>query len=154
MLEVKKCAALTKKSDPCKGKALPDSDYCFNPSHQALEKPLEETSPVEVPVAEAADVCGHINRHSKGIDGKLNYLSCDLEPEHEGFHSAIHYTRRLGMSYRDEDNQRKVIRDIEFEGEERVTWTDMAGTPVEDIQQDLASIRKDQPFMEKSIGLR
>ena len=62
-----KCKGLTKAGNPCKGKPLPDSDYCM--SHQIKD-----------------ELCGHQNKHYTGDEP----LFCDLAPKHPGPHSAVY----------------------------------------------------------------
>ena len=36
------------------------------------------------------DKCGHINNHSRGLDGTLDNLTCEKDKGHEGNHGAYH----------------------------------------------------------------
>lgn len=112
------CQATTKSGDPCKGTALDGSDFCF--AHQP--RPAE-ADPQTEPTAE---LCGHINRHYVGD----NVMTCDLEPGHEGPHHAKYFTTDY------------VAGEITFAGEKDTHWSDMAGTPVDQINPDYESLAR------------
>ena len=120
----RKCSATTAKGAPCRGKPLQDSDFCM--AHQP-KKEVEE-------VAESAPVCGHINRHSRGPDGKPDNLSCTLAPGHKGDHGAIHEEYRFygeGMP-----------RETEPKPNNWRFWLEIAGTPPEEIVPDRIPVKK------------
>lgn len=120
------CAAITNSGAQCKRKPLPDSKYCQIVAHQAQAEPEEEEFVV----------CGHINRHSIGMDGVLDNLACERELGHDGDHGAWHYEIHFGPSLRDEVNPRIMHPQINFEGDVWGEWSDMAGTPVSEIKPE------------------
>ena len=113
MTDKKKCSATTKSGDPCRGNALPGSEFCF--AHQPKDKVKPE--PEE-------ELCGHINRHSYGPDGKLDNLKCTLPKGHPGNHRALHEEYRsynaMVETTPKPDNWRE--------------WTDDAGIPADQIK--------------------
>lgn len=117
------CAAITSRGTQCKNKPLPGSMYCQIEAHQALEEP-EETG----------ELCGHINRHSYGVNGKLDNLSCEKEKGHEGNHGAWHFERHYGPALQDDINPRIYHPQLSWEGDRWTEWNDDAGTPVELIK--------------------
>lgn len=98
-------------------------------------KTLESNEKVQAP---EVNFCGHVNKHSFGIDGKPDNLQCTLEKGHEGLHSALHHeegTQLSGMLDTSEqetfewNEERKV-----YEGYILRHWDDMAGIPAKDIK--------------------
>ena len=130
MSEKKLCAATTKAGKPCPNVALPGSDYCFVKQHQALEKkPVERTD----------GLCGHINEHSQAFLSAEDYdkriitkLVCALPKGHKGPHGAEHYVRKYG----------KRGQGIIQEGMIWCDWSDIAGTPPDQIEVDETSLEK------------
>lgn len=118
MSEVKKCIATTKGGTPCKGTPLPGSDFCM--AHQP--KPEEP---------EAVELCGHINRHSNGVDGKPDNLACEKPLGHSGNHGAMHEELRSFGEGGGTEPKGFTWRE----------WLDIAGTPVDQIKPDPSSIR-------------
>jgi len=115
-----KCQAFTKAGKPCKGNALPDSDFCM--AHQPQEEAAPETvapTPAVIPYNEADNICGHENKHF--IDDLP--LVCDLPPGHAGNHSAEYETTDYKQG------------GPTFQGKKRTYWSDLAGTPVDQIKQ-------------------
>lgn len=79
-------------------------------------------------------VCGHINRHSFGPDNKHDYPTCDLEPGHTGDHHGVHKSmQERERFYKQTGELLKVEYDIV---DRDAWWTDMAGTPAEDLKPE------------------
>jgi len=77
-------------------------------------------------------VCGHVNMHSIGVDKKLDKMSCDLKPGHDGDHSGVH--EELQRTEETEYvNGEEITRVKYFPVERRCAWSDMAGTPVSEM---------------------
>lgn len=112
------CQAKTKSGAPCKGTALEGSDFCF--AHQP--RPAEE-DPQSEPIKQ---LCGHVNRHYTGD----HEMTCDLDPGHEGDHHAKYFTTDY------------IAGEIVFSGEKDTHWSDMAGTPVDEIKPDYVSLAR------------
>lgn len=145
------CIAIKKNGEQCTNKVVPGTNFCFVKSHQAQVPPKSE--PVKDEPQD--NLCGHINRHSYGADGKLDNLSCTRAKGHDGDHGAMHYEVHHAPPYRDEFNSRIVKSEVMAEGEQWTAWLDIAGTPVGEIKPDLTSIDlSSQPFQEKKIGMR
>jgi hypothetical protein len=144
MTEKKLCAATTREGAPCGNKTLKDSDYCYIKSHQAL---AAEDEPQEVVVEPKTvvkpTVCGHVNKHSLGPDGKPDNLSCTLDPGHSGPHAAEHYeVHYFKAEHRKGGRVLRPKRD--YEGPVLRHWADEAGTPPDQIEPnntELESIR-------------
>jgi hypothetical protein len=79
---------------------------------------------------ETVEVCGHINRHSYGTDGKFDNLSCVLEKGHLGEHSAPHVEERITHM---REKSGKITGEIRTKETVNAYWGDMAGTPVNQI---------------------
>lgn len=145
------CIAIKKNGEQCTNRVVPGTNFCFVKSHQAQVPPKSE--PVKDEPQD--NLCGHINRHSYGADGKLDNLSCTLPKGHDGLHSALHYERKFGQPYRDEVNPRIIRNDVMEEGEYLVDWRNEAGTPANEIVPDMSTIDVSrQPFQEKKIGMK
>lgn len=108
------CQETTKSGAPCKGTALEGSDFCF--AHQPGDAEGEPTK----------EVCGHVNRHYTGDEE----MTCDLKPGHDGPHHAVFHAK---------DYQEGLIV---FDGEKDTHWSDMAGTPVNQIEPDYESLAR------------
>jgi len=79
-----------------------------------------------------AKKCGHINRHSIGLDRKLDNLECDLPQGHEGNHQGNHKEYQKTEDVKIVNGEETIT--IRYkEVEVRRGWTDMAGTPVSEI---------------------
>ena len=125
-----KCQYIKADGEQCGNNAIPGSAYCHIKSHQPSEEELPEiinTRPEELlvaaPAADAPGVCGHINRHSYGINGELDNISCTLPAGHSGDHGAPHLERDYGEGGA-----------VTWEGERWADWTDMAGTPADQLK--------------------
>lgn len=102
------------------------------------EKELEKT----------IDLCGHINRHSYGVDGKPDELSCDLPLGHEGNHGAWHYEEgtQLSSMLTDDESQKFEVKYMDDDGKPlyagtiRREWNDMAGIPANEIKPNTPGI--------------
>jgi hypothetical protein len=105
---------------------------------EPVEEVLEETSNDEVEVVQEPvieepikepepQVCGHVNRHSYGTDGKLQPLSCDLAPKHEGDHHARHI--RNVKDEPETDAKGRVVKQTYHTEEAETWWKDAAGKP-------------------------
>src|SRR3990167_7257259 len=75
-------------------------------------------------------LCGHVNKHYYGLNGKLEDLTCTLEGGHTGDHSALH-RRKVGTPVTDEKG--RVISTTYEEVETLGAWNDAAGTPAANI---------------------
>lgn len=122
------CAAIKKNGERCTNKVVPGTDYCFVKAHQAMAQPIEEEKTEEL--------CGHTNLHSYDHKGKQDFITCEKQKGHEGNHGANHFEIHYGSQIRDDTNPRLVRREIEWEKEVWVEWTDDAGIPAEDIHPD------------------
>jgi hypothetical protein len=78
------------------------------------------------------ELCGHINRHSTGTDGKLDNVKCDLEKGHSGNHSGVHKELEKTVDTK-VINGEEVTTTRYDEVDTRRGWNDMAGTPVSEI---------------------
>lgn len=114
-----KCNAKTGSGEPCKNNATEGSEYCH--LHQPEPEPKGE--------------CGHVNRHAYGSDGELDPITCEKEEGHDGNHGAYRYEKIYGEPMHDPVTK-VVSPSVQFEGERWVEWTDAAGTPVEEIQEE------------------
>jgi hypothetical protein len=96
------------------------------------KKVAEEVQEAEV------NICGHVNRHSFGVDGKPDNLQCTLPKGHDGLHSAQHYeggTQLSGMLSADDLEAFVWNEETErYEGIILRHWNDMAGIPAKDIK--------------------
>ncbi len=61
------------------------------------------------------EVCGHINKHSFGVDGKPDNPVCFLKPGHDGLHRGKHFRR----TFRYEKSGKQFL-----------------AVPVEDVEED------------------
>lgn len=119
------CQGTTKSGSPCKAKPIKGSIYCR--AHQVIDlveqAPEPKPEPVEV---RAPQMCGHQNAHYTGDEP----MYCDMEPGHNGPHSAVfHYTKyERGAATIDEMR--------------RTYWRDEAGTPVEEIKPDFDALAR------------
>lgn len=87
----------------------------------------------ETPVVVTSKLCGHVNMHSLGVDGKLDFPTCTLDNGHSGDHYGKHRMQVEGG--REYDRIYGKLIDIKYtvvEGD--VWWNDAAGIPVEKIQ--------------------
>ena len=141
-MEKIKCKATTKAGNPCKANAVLGGDYCN--SHQPK-------TDVALPEPDNG-LCGHINMHVKDENGE--YLVCAKVKDHTGKHEAevVTYT----MSHPVEDPLRPGVFDRVPTGTgKRMTyWSEIAGTPADQIVPDLSTLKGGQPFQEKDIGLK
>lgn len=100
------------------------------------EKTQEDQVVEEVQIPEVK-LCGHINRHSIGADGKPDNLACTLPEGHVGLHQAPHYeiaTQISGMLDADESMQFTQRTDGLLEGTIMRSWNDQAGIPADQIK--------------------
>lgn len=77
-------------------------------------------------------VCGHVNEHSLGIDGKPDKPKCDLPSGHNGSHSGVH---KQNIPYEEAEfinGIERVIKRVRVE-DVRSEWGDMAGIPADKI---------------------
>ena len=82
------------------------------------------------PKVEKEKVCGHINRHSYGVDGKLDNLACVLPTGHRGDHSAPHVEESITHM---REKTGRITGEIRDKKTVTAFWGDMAGTPVDQI---------------------
>ena len=72
--------------------------------------------------------CGHLTRHSHGIDGKHDNLACTREPGHDGNHGAEHLELVESPVGTIEIGRKKYVKKNIYR-----EWSDVAGTPVSQI---------------------
>lgn len=84
------------------------------------------------------DQCGHVNKHSYNHEG-LDELACTKPKDHEGLHGALHYerARKISAMLTNEEAEKFTRREIDgelmHEGEIYREWSDIAGTPADEI---------------------
>lgn len=78
---------------------------------------------------EADELCGHINRHSLGVDGLPDNMSCILPKGHPGAHRGRHLVRRTVHQV---EKKHIVGEKVTSEKEEESEWLDGAGIPVDE----------------------
>jgi hypothetical protein len=90
-----------------------------------LAEEAEKRTPVPV-------LCGHVDMHSFGPDGKPDHPACELEPGHAGDHSAKHQQKveRERFYERETGKLLKIEYDVI---ETEIHWSDAAGVPAKDI---------------------
>lgn len=69
------------------------------------------------------NACGHVNKHSFGIDGKPDNMKCHLPKGHDGPHKGAHVRRVYDRKYVQKRLVDKTYKDVEEESE----WLDGAG---------------------------
>ncbi len=87
-------------------------------------------------------LCGHVNKHSYGEDGKLDYLSCTLPPGHAGDNTADHLEAAKELHPDMTAAQMKRFEEVidpktgepTYRGMVERSWGEMAGIPVEEIK--------------------
>lgn len=82
---------------------------------------------------EEVKTCGHINKQNWTFKPELGYsvledLACDMKPGHDGDHSAMKHE----VSFRNDGQA--------WEGNKRVYWRDVAGTPADEIEPDISTL--------------
>lgn len=97
--------------------------------------------------------CKHVNRHSYGIDGKLDNLECVLEEGHDGLHEAPHYevaTQLSGTLDEEDTSTFNVVTDkngnVYYEGTVTRRWSDAAGVPAKDIKPESPGVHLVQAY--------
>ena len=107
--------------------------------------PTPETPQETAIVQEILGKCGHINRHSLGLDNKADNLACTRDRGHDGLHGADHLelvestAANAEAIGRKRYERKKVFRE----------WSDQAGTPVSQIQPQAIPLRpEDQAKIE------
>ena len=84
--------------------------------------------------------CGHVNRHSFGMDGKPDNLACTLEKGHTGDHCAVHDERATSISGALTPEEMNNYKDAIIDGKKYYVasvnrfWKDIAGTPANEIK--------------------
>jgi hypothetical protein len=101
---------------------------------KAKHEAVIETETIDMSVTKVEVVdCGHINRHSIGIDNKPDNPACDLPKGHAGDHHGVHKMKVERERFYERETGR--LLKIEYdEAEAETHWSDMAGTPVKDIK--------------------
>ena len=95
-------------------------------------EPVEETQALVEEQKKTPEICGHVNRHSYGVDRELDNITCDLPKGHDGDHSAMHDELQKTENVKIVDGTEVVS--VTYETiQQRRGWTDMAGTPVSQI---------------------
>jgi hypothetical protein len=84
----------------------------------------------------ALAACGHVNRHSIGLDKKPDNVACDLPKGHGGDHEGEHeeYVKEYDTRI---ENGIEITRTILVAVKRRVQWGDMAGIPFSQIPRPL-----------------
>jgi hypothetical protein len=97
--------------------------------------------------------CGHVNRHHKGVNGRIESLVCTLPDGHTGDHQAEYECLRpFDGSYEHAQLPRVTMSKAIVNGavvpseyvkvKELAFWGDAAGTPTADIQPDLDQLAR------------
>lgn len=111
-----RCQGTTKSGSPCKAKPIKGSIYCRQ--HQVIDL-VEQSEEKKVEPVKQSSVCGHRNVHYTQSE-----MTCDLEPGHDGPHSAIYHYVKYDKGV------------VTIDEMQRTYWQDIAGTPVEEIKPD------------------
>lgn len=98
-------------------------------------KKIKEDAPVvveEVNESPTPNNCGHINRHSIGLDRKPDNVACDKPKGHNGDHEGEHeeYIKFYETTI---ENGVEITRVKLVAEKRRVQWGDMAGIPFDKI---------------------
>lgn len=108
------------------------------------EEILEQEQVLEQPVV----ICGHINKHFHGVDGRLADLSCTLLAEHDGDHCASAPALRqvednFETATRVEEGAKKytIAGKLYITTVEDAFWSDAAGVPAAEIEPDLEQLK-------------
>jgi len=75
------------------------------------------------------ELCGHVNRHSAGVDGLPDNMECFLLKGHEGLHRGKHMTRFVTHKV----EKKKIVAELETLRETESEWSDGASIPVSAI---------------------
>jgi hypothetical protein len=99
--------------------------------------------------AEKEKLCGHVDQHSFGPDGKFDHPKCTLESGHTGDHQGLHKMQQI--KNRTYDEKGRVI-ETEYEIVEVVAfWGDAAGTPASKIKKGKMPSRNKRGDLESAI---
>lgn len=93
----------------------------------AKKKVDEYKEEMTQPDLEKLPVCGHVNRHSVGVDGQLDNIKCYLPTGHAGPHRGKHMQRFSHHVVEKKHIVAEPYEDKEVESE----WLDGAGVPVD-----------------------
>jgi hypothetical protein len=106
------------------------------PTKKAPPKKLagggEVVEPPSAPPAPEIELCGHVNRHSLGLDKKQDGLACDLRKGHHGDHEGWHIEyekHEVTKIVKGEEETNIVYEPVQV----RRQWGDAAGVPVSEI---------------------
>lgn len=107
---------------------------------------VEEVAVMQEEEKAAAKLCGHINRQYYSIDGVLEDLPCDLPKGHAGDHSAK--TKQLVKNpypTRNPDAEYRWVAGADYEIKVVAAfWSDVAGTPADQIKPDYEGLTREQ----------
>jgi hypothetical protein len=95
---------------------------------------------------EMSKLCGHVNKHSLGLDSLPDNMTCFLPPGHEGPHRGKHKTRFVTYKFKD----RKVVEKNEEIRDAESEWLDEANVPV-DFDKPVREI-KPKSLAEQEFG--
>ena len=88
------------------------------------------------------ELCGHINKHFKNMQGVLEDLPCSLESGHAGEHQAEYQALREFSGLKNPNQKYQVWMGKEYEVVTDIAeWSDAAGRPAAEIAQELAEKR-------------
>lgn len=94
-----------------------------------------ETPQEAAAVREVLGKCGHVNRHSLGLDNQPDSLACARDSGHDGLHGAAHLEFVESTAAAAETIGRKRYERKKVYRE----WSDMAGIPVSQIQPQVSN---------------
>jgi hypothetical protein len=75
------------------------------------------------------ELCGHVNRHSMGVDGLPDNMTCFRPKGHDGLHRGKHLVR---FTVHQKDGKRIIGEVVRQELVQESEWSDGAGIPFED----------------------
>lgn len=116
-----------------------------------VREPSAAPEPVVVVAPPAPKVCGHVNRHSVGLDKKLDYMLCDKPPGHSGDHEGDHLEwekhEETSIVHGEEE-----IRVFYAEVVLRRQWNDAAGVEVKNIPPPVAAPQLSLADLERRVS--
>jgi hypothetical protein len=137
-------------------KAKSNPAVADNPAFVDTPPGAAEVLQEEIPKIEPEPkLCGHINRHSHGIDNKPDNLSCTMPLGHTGDHGALHKEASYSsVTVKDTDRSkpRPTGKHNIIEYEVFAYWNDMAGTPVDQIKPP-PEIVSTTPLADEDFGV-
>lgn len=109
---------------------------------EVLDEIANKPPETEEELVELYGVCGHINRHSFGVDGEPDNLACERPKAHLGNHGAdqLQRSRNLGEALSPSMTasfkpvlHKETGERLYYEGKIWSEWGDLAGTPADEI---------------------